>query len=161
MTVRYRFGNRFLVAGALVIAGVLSITASAGWKLPFGKWGRLSQTPIVSPEGTGRESAGTFHPAVIKAGDKIAMVYRAQDAEGVSRLGYAESSDGVHFTRRPEPVFSPEADYEKGGGVEDPRLVRFGDVYYLTYTGYNTKDAQLCLATSRYLIHWEIGRAHV
>ena len=27
--------------------------------------------------------------------------------------------------------------------------------YYLTYTGYNKKDAQLCLATSNDLIHWE------
>src|SRR5206468_8554078 len=27
--------------------------------------------------------------------------------------------------------------------------------YYLTYTGYNKKDAQLCLATSKDLIHWE------
>jgi len=26
---------------------------------------------------------------------------------------------------------------------------------YLTYTGYNKKDAQLCLATSNDLIHWE------
>jgi predicted GH43/DUF377 family glycosyl hydrolase len=86
---------------------------------------------------------------------KIVMLYRAQDAHGTSRLGYAESADGIHFTRRPEPVLSPEADYEKNGGVEDPRLVKFGDTFYLTYTGYNTKDAQLCLATSHDLIHWE------
>src|SRR5256712_8530973 len=87
------------------------------------------------------------------------MLYRAQDKNGTSRLGYAESSDGFHFTRHPEPVLSPETDYEKDGGVEDPRLVKskdkFGDMYYLTYTGYNKKDAQLCLATSHDLIHWE------
>ena len=83
------------------------------------------------------------------------MLYRAQDKHGTSRLGYAESSDGVHFTSRPEPVLSPETDYEKNGGVEDPRLVRMGDTYYLTYTGYNKKDAQLCLASSRDLIHWD------
>jgi predicted GH43/DUF377 family glycosyl hydrolase len=52
-------------------------------------------------------------------------------------------------------VLSPEADYEKDGGVEDPRLQRFGDTYYLTYTGYNKKDAQLCLATSHDLVHWD------
>src|SRR5208337_358478 len=85
----------------------------------------------------------------------IVMLYRAQDKGGTSRLGYADSADGVHFTRRSEPVFSPEKDYEKDGGVEDPRLVRFGDTYYLTYTGYNKKDAQLCLATSLDLVHWE------
>jgi len=82
------------------------------------------------------------------------MLYRAQDVSGTSRLGYAESTDGIHFTRRSQPVLSPEADYEKDGGVEDPRLVKFVKTYYLTYTGYNKKDAQLCLATSADLIHW-------
>ncbi len=116
---------------------------------------RLSQTPIVSPQGSGWESAGTFNPAVTVYHGKVVMLYRAQDAVGTSRLGYAESSDGLHFTRLAEPVLSPEAEYEKDGGVEDPRLVKFGRTYYLTYTGYNKRDAQLCLATSRDLIHWQ------
>ena len=33
--------------------------------------------------------------------------------------------------------------------------MKFGDTYYLTYTGYNKKDAQLCLATSKDLVHWQ------
>src|ERR1700733_8618554 len=86
---------------------------------------------------------------------KLVMLYRAQDTSGTSRLGYAESTDGIHFTRRAEPVLSPEADYEKDGGVEDPRIVEIGEIFYLTYTGYNKKDAQLCLATSRDLVHWD------
>jgi predicted GH43/DUF377 family glycosyl hydrolase len=57
--------------------------------------------------------------------------------------------------RRAEPVLSPEAPYEENGGVEDPRLVKIGKTFYLTYTGYNKKDAQLCLATSRNLMHWK------
>jgi predicted GH43/DUF377 family glycosyl hydrolase len=118
-------------------------------------WNRLSTTPILSPRGTGWESAGTFNPAVIRHRRKIVMLYRAQDEKGTSRLAYAESSDGIHFKRWPEPIFSPEAEYEKDGGVEDPRLVKIGDLYYLTYTGYNKKDAQLCLATSRDLVRWE------
>jgi predicted GH43/DUF377 family glycosyl hydrolase len=118
-------------------------------------WSRLSNDPIISPKGDGWESAGTFNPAVIVHDGKVVMLYRAQDRNGTSRLGYAESNDGIHFERFPEPVFSPEADYEKDGGVEDPRLVKFGDTYYLTYTGYNKKDAQLCLATSKDLRHWE------
>jgi len=83
------------------------------------------------------------------------MLYRAQDTKGTSRLGYATSKDGVHFTPSRDPVLSPEAPYEKDGGVEDPRLVEIGGTYYLTYTGYNTKDAQLCLATSKDLKHWD------
>jgi predicted GH43/DUF377 family glycosyl hydrolase len=155
MNLPRKFALSALLAGTILTLGALSVVAFAGSTFPFGKWKRATQGAILSPQGTGWESAGTFNPAVIQAGDKIVMLYRAQDAKGVSRLGYADSSDGIHFTRRAEPVFSPEADYEKDGGVEDPRLVRFGDTYYLTYTGYNTKDAQLCLATSRDLIHWD------
>ena len=121
----------------------------------FGSWHRASSHPVVSPQGDSWESAGTFNPAVIIHKGKFVMLYRAQDKNGTSRLGYAESGDGIHFTRRVEPVLSPEADYEKDGGVEDPRLLKIGEIYYLTYTGYNKKDAQLCLATSKDLVHWE------
>lgn len=131
--------------------------------LPFGSWRRLSTMPIVSPWGNGFESAGTFNPAVVKREDEFVMLYRAQDHRGTSTLGYATSQDGIHFATRSRPVFGPEAPYERGGGCEDPRLQRFGETWYLTYTGYNTvngkgpqgKDAQLCLATSKDLIHWQ------
>jgi predicted GH43/DUF377 family glycosyl hydrolase len=133
-----------------------SLLAAASSSLgTFSEWRRLSQQPIISPQGDGWESAGTFNPAIVIHDGKLVMLYRAQDKLGTSRLGYAESSDGIHFTRRPEPVLSPETDYEQGGGVEDPRLVQLGDTYYLTYTGYNQKDAQLCLAVSKDLLHWE------
>ena len=121
----------------------------------FHDWKRVSETPILSPSGNRWESAGTFNPAVVGREGKFVMLYRAQDAAGTSRLGYAESADGVHFTRRAKPVMSPETAYEKNGGVEDPRLVQIGGSYYLTYTGYNKTDAQLCLAESKDLIHWE------
>src|SRR5579872_6676266 len=147
---------RFLYSRTFVLLILLaSLCAQAGERLPFGAWRRVADTPVISPRGTGWESAGTFNPAIMVREGKIVMLYRAQDQQGTSRLGYAESADGIHFTRRDEPVLSPSTEYEKDGGVEDPRLVRFGDTYYLTYTGYNKKDAQLCLATSKDLIHWE------
>jgi predicted GH43/DUF377 family glycosyl hydrolase len=145
----------FAAAALSFAASAIGFLAAAQHSA-FGVWHRASETPILSPQGAGWESAGTFNPAVVKNGEnKFVMLYRAQDAAGTSRIGYAESTDGIHFTRRGEPVLSPEADYEKDGGVEDPRLQRFGDTYYLTYTGYNRKDAQLCLATSKDLVHWE------
>jgi predicted GH43/DUF377 family glycosyl hydrolase len=148
----------------LILTAFLALAAQAPnlpidrpFSLPFGTWSRASGEPILSPQGTSWESAGTFNPAVVFHHGKFIMLYRAQDTAGTSRLGYAESTDGVHFTRRAEPVLSPETPYEKDGGVEDPRLQKFGDTFYLTYTGYNKnkKDAQLCLATSRDLLHWE------
>jgi predicted GH43/DUF377 family glycosyl hydrolase len=163
VAVRFRRLRRRYAPLLLTLAASLTFAAQSV-KLPFGPWTRASDEPILSPQGTAWESAGTFNPAVTflqsknssgKTVEKFVMLYRAQDANGTSRLGYAESADGIHFTRRPEPVLSPETPYEKDGGVEDPRLQKFGDIYYLTYTGYNKKDAQLCLATSRDLIHWD------
>jgi predicted GH43/DUF377 family glycosyl hydrolase len=144
-------------SGRTVLLGVIAwifMSPVNGDQL-ISKWHRLSDPPIISPHGNGWESAGTFNPAVTLRNGSFIMLYRAQDNNGTSRLGYAESTDGIHFTRRPEPVLSPLTDYERDGGVEDPRLVKFGETYYLTYTGYNKKDAQLCVATSKDLIHWE------
>ena len=148
---------RFLKIGVIAIWALCLLAAEQKLKStpPFRKWERLLQRPVLAPRGNGFESAGVFNPAVVKEGSQFVMLYRAQDKNGTSRLGYATSRDGVLFSPRSEPVFVPETDYEKDGGVEDPRLVKLGDLYYLTYTGYNKQDAQLCLATSRDLIHWQ------
>lgn len=142
---------------AVLIAGLVLVLAAQGSRLtpPFGLWKRVSTEPILGPTGQGFESAGVFNPAVVKDGGRFVMLYRAQDKYGTSRLGYATSNDGVHFTRSAQPTFVPKTDYEKDGGVEDPRLVKIAGTWYLTYTGYNKHDAQLCLATSRDLIHWQ------
>src|SRR4030088_3234680 len=93
-----------------VLPLLVALTSQNGANAVFGAWRRISETAIISPRGNGWESAGTFNPAVIERDGKIVMLYRAQDGKGTSRLGYAASSDGVHFTRRTEPVFSPAED---------------------------------------------------
>jgi len=154
----HRFVGRAVLVAALATSILLPAFHSQRnppLNLSTAHWRRASETPILSPHSSSWESAGTFNPAVVQHNGKIVMLYRAQDRSGVSRLGYADGTDGIHFHTRPQPVLSPEAEYERGGGVEDPRLVKFGGTYYLTYTGYNRKDAQLCLATSADLIHWK------
>ena len=147
--------SRKITLFALAVAAALLASAqSTPWKL-FRGWQRITSTPVLSPRGDGWESAGTFNPAVLVREGRFVMLYRAQDAAGTSRLGYAESADGIHFERRVMPVLGPETDYERDGGVEDPRLVRIGETFYLTYTGYNKREAQLCLAESKDLVHWK------
>jgi len=147
----------------LVVCAALAAHPAHKYKPPVGTWARVMGNPVISPRGEGFESAGTFNPAVIKENGEYIMLYRAQDEHGSSSLGFATSHDGVHFDRRSEPVMVATESYEKGGGVEDPRLVKIGNLYYLTYTGYNNvdgigpkhQDAQLCLATSPDLVHWK------
>jgi beta-1,2-mannosidase len=131
------------VAFAATSAPVVSITVE-----------RVSSKPLLSPQTTWSRF-GLFNPAAIQAKGKTVLLFRAQDEKHTSHIGYAESTDGFHFSVNPEPVLSPEADYEKNGGVEDPRLVEIRGTYYLTYTAYDTHSAQLCLAVSNDLIHWQ------
>jgi predicted GH43/DUF377 family glycosyl hydrolase len=135
----------FLFALIPLVVGAQTVTVTAQ---------RLVLKPLLSPR-PGWMSAGVFNPAALKLGNKTVLLFRAQDSAHTSRIGYAESTDGLHFTVRPDPVLAPEADYEKGGGVEDPRLLAIDGTYYLTYTAYDLHAAQLCLATSKDLIHWD------
>lgn len=145
------------VLGLCVLPLVRSARAAdPAYRPPFGPWSRLhGGEPILVPQGGGFEAAGVFNPAVIRDGARYVMLYRAQDSQGTSRLGRATSDDGIHFVRDAEPALVPEAAYERQGGVEDPRLVKIGSTFYLTYTAYDGKDAQLALATSTDLRRWE------
>jgi len=112
------------------------------------------------------EEYATFNPAAVVRNGKMYLLYRAEDASGdrqighhTSRLGLAESIDGLHFTRRAEPVLFPDTDeqsrYEWTGGVEDPRIVETDDGrYILTYTQWNHAIPRLAVASSRDLVHW-------
>jgi len=133
----------------------LSICTALSQQTPIREIKRVSDKPVLCPRAGCFDSKGAFNPAAVRIGKKTILLYRAQDDAGVSRIGWAESSDGVKFEAAPNPIFDATTEYEKGGGVEDPRLQKIGGIYYLTYTGYNKTDAQLCLAKSTDLKNWE------
>jgi predicted GH43/DUF377 family glycosyl hydrolase len=110
------------------------------------------------------EEKDVFNPAAVVRNGKVYLLYRAEDTvgrhAGTSRIGLAESDDGLVFRRRPTPVLYPDDDamrvYEWEGGCEDPRIVEDdAGVYYLTYTAYDGRTARLAVATSTDLVHWE------
>jgi predicted GH43/DUF377 family glycosyl hydrolase len=112
------------------------------------------------------EALHTFNPAAVVRDGKVYVLYRAEDNTGemqigmhTSRLGLAESDDGLHFTRRPSPVLYPADDGQKEreweGGCEDPRVVESPDgTYVLTYTQWNRKITDTAIATSKDLVAW-------
>lgn len=109
------------------------------------------------------ENKDVFNPAIVVKGNKIYMLFRAEDTigkyAGTSRIGLAESTDGLHFKKQPEPVFYPDNDaqkkYEWEGGCEDPRVVEDEKgIYYMTYTAFDGKTARMLIATSKDLQKW-------
>ncbi len=100
---------------------------------------KYSNNPILKPNSKNQwEERCVLNPAVIydDENEEFVMLYRAagNDARHAICLGLATSKDGIHFERQSDsPVFSGVHSEPDGGCVEDPRLVKLGDMYYLTY----------------------------
>jgi predicted GH43/DUF377 family glycosyl hydrolase len=100
---------------------------------------KYNKNPILSPNPANEwENFCVLNPAVVydEAKREFVMLYRAAGDTEMHHiyLGLAKSKDGFHFERQSDkPVFSPSADGPDAGGVEDPRLVKMGDWYYMTY----------------------------
>lgn len=159
---------------ALNVAGTHVFSQQKPWMLaPFIKTD--SANPILTPgpltftdpilnKQVAWEERYVFNPAAIVRNGKVYLLYRAEDTvqkyAGVSRIGLAESTDGIHFTRRQQPVLYPMNDefkkYEWEGGVEDPRIVEDEKgTYFMTYTAYDGTTARLFVASSKDLITWK------
>ena len=101
------------------------------------------------------ENAGVLNPAVIRVNDSVHMFYRAVQTGNHSTLGYCRFDGPLTFAERwDKPFMVPEFDYESQG-VEDARITKIDDLFYLTYTGYDGTNARGELATSHDLMHFE------
>lgn len=101
-------------------------------------------------KGTSREfeNEGVMNPAVIVEGTSVHMFYRAVRQGNHSTIGYCRLEGPLKVAERnSEPLIVPEFDYESQG-VEDPRIVKIEDTYYLSYTAYDGFNAVGALATS-------------
>jgi predicted GH43/DUF377 family glycosyl hydrolase len=101
------------------------------------------------------ENEGVLNPAIFQDGNTIHLFYRAVKSRNNSSIGYCKLEGPIQVVERAEcPVLYPTFSYESRG-VEDPRIVKVDDLYYLTYTAYNGINALGCLATSTDLVHFE------
>jgi predicted GH43/DUF377 family glycosyl hydrolase len=95
------------------------------------------------------ENAGVLNPAIQKDGDSVHIFYRAVSKGNHSTLGYARLDGPLHVAERWDiPFMAPELDFETQG-VEDARIVKLDDLYYMSYTGYDGINARGALATSK------------
>ncbi|MBY6275175.1 glycosidase [Symbiobacterium thermophilum] len=131
---------------------------------------RLSQQPILTPVREHEwEREAVFNAGAIYENGLFWLFYRASnnrfrldsptprpEEKFVSSIGLAVSTDGIHFSRFDRPVFAPATEQE-AWGVEDPRITRIGDIYYMCYTafgGRHWQDFRPALAWSRNLFEW-------
>ncbi len=96
---------------------------------------RAKENPILTPSDLSWENMLVFNPGAIMVADKVYLIYRAMGkGDPHSRLGLATSRDGIHFKRKKDPLYSGGGHPHESLGIEDPRIVKIDDTYYITYT---------------------------
>lgn len=115
--------------------------------------------PILKPGTSPWTAEAVMNPAAAVIGGRTHLIYRAIGVDGVSRLGYAGSPDGIRFdTRLPYPVYVAQKPrnlpghvvkkyspvlYPSGGswgGCEDPRMVLIEGRVYVTFNMFDGWD---------------------
>ena len=150
----------------------VACTQQPAWAFgPFERPGAANPILAPNPGATFRSPANdtivrweefaTFNPAAVVRDGKVYVLYRAEDASGdrqighhTSRIGLAESADGLRFTRRTAPVLYPDRDAQAAdewpGGVEDPRVVESDDgTYVLTSMQHTARQGNFRSDTDR------------
>jgi predicted GH43/DUF377 family glycosyl hydrolase len=97
---------------------------------------RPAANPIVIPGKWDWRRVAVFNPAVIHDQGWFWMFERACVSLRPLKcsVGLLRSKDGTHFEHvADQPVFTPDELGFPKGTIEDPRVVKFGDTYYMTF----------------------------
>ncbi len=94
------------------------------------------------------ENDGVLNPGIMQEGNTVHLFYRAVSKGNYSTIGYCKLDGPLTIRERShQPVIISQYEYESHG-VEDARIVKIDNLYYLTYTAYDGINAQGALAVS-------------
>ncbi|MBI9070400.1 MAG: glycoside hydrolase family 130 protein [Melioribacteraceae bacterium] len=111
---------------------------------------KFEKNPIITKDNVSFKVNSIFNAGAIKVGSEYLLVCRTEMPNGRSSFVLARSNDGINFNVEDKPCLSPEdhGDYCKyvEWGIEDPRITKISDKYYLTYTGFSKYKPLVILA---------------
>lgn len=101
-------------------------------------WTKHPANPLLRVGASGTwESAQVRQPAIIVEGNVYKMWYDGYNGSTRS-IGYATSTDGINWTKYTgNPVLVAGPTSFDITGVGEPAVVKVGNVYHMTYTGYD------------------------
>lgn len=112
-------------------------------------WERASAAPVLVAEAPWEKQA-VMCPHVLHEGGRFRMWYSAGEMYEPDAIGYAESTDGLHWERHPDnPVFRPGEGWE-AARVTAACIVPWEGEYLAFYIGFGEgfESAQIGLARS-------------
>ena len=102
---------------------------------------KYSNNPILTKEKVPFKVNSIFNAGAVKFHNKYLLMCRVEMPNGRSSLVIARSEDGFNFVVDPKPTLTPEdhKDYYRyvDWGIEDARITKIENKFYLTYTGYS------------------------
>ncbi|MCG3179638.1 MAG: 1,4-beta-mannosyl-N-acetylglucosamine phosphorylase [Phycisphaerae bacterium] len=92
---------------------------------------RHPANPILTAADIPFDCVRCFNPAAERFDGKYVLLVRVIGGDRSESIALATGDDGVHFEVAPEPIITPAP--EDQGRLNDPRLTRIGDTYYICY----------------------------
>ncbi|MEN8225176.1 MAG: glycosidase [Bacteroidota bacterium] len=122
---------------------------------------RWPGNPILAPSDVNKHWTAphlqvitTHNAGIAKYDNTFIMLFRSHLRNGISVLGVARSKDGIAWQPDAQAAFMPCSKDDKvgkgidintiieneSGGVEDPRISKIGDTFYITYSAYHAYE---------------------
>lgn len=116
---------------------------------------RHEQNPIIEPSQFPEIVNAVFNPGATVFEGKTLLLLRVEYRTGLSSLIVARSDNGVtDWHIEPTRGLHPVESFEEHWGVEDARITKIGDEYFVVYTGFSTGGPLVCLARTRDFETW-------
>jgi len=111
---------------------------------------RYEGNPVITASSIPEPCNAVFNAGATQINNEYMLLLRVEGLEGKSKFYLAKSLNGYDFKVSNAPVFlrsdiEPFKTYEKRG-VEDPRITKIGESYYILYTAYSHFGTRIGLA---------------
>ncbi|MDA3859790.1 MAG: glycoside hydrolase family 130 protein [Melioribacteraceae bacterium] len=121
---------------------------------------KYTENPILTKESVPFKVNSIFNPGAVKFNNEYLLLCRVELPIGRSAFALAKSNDGLKYVVENSLCLSPEDHKEYSEyvewGIEDPRITKIEDVYYITYTGYSRFLPLVMLAKTKDFIKFDI-----
>jgi predicted GH43/DUF377 family glycosyl hydrolase len=118
---------------------------------------RVPSNPIIQPRDFPSIVNAVFNPGVTTLDGRTLLLMRVEDRTGLSSLAVALSDDGITGWEidRVRGLTPNLQGFEERWGIEDPRISKVGDEYFVVYVGYSAAGPLVMLAITKDFIEWE------